>query len=251
MPIFDLEQKQRFDEIQSFIEKLKNSAILFERYSRLGIELVSILKSIQNDLQKNENYRTSVDFTTLTTKMKQISDAFATHFQFVIDKISRPLQNEVSMFCENLSKQEREFSSKASTYKKSEEQFVSLSPTNKNQTKASRQAQMIHAHTKSSLSFYDFFVTMEEFDLKMKYLLPKINYDFIETWMNSFFPLALHFKEEENNFSSLKKNIETSFHDYGDYTKNTSTLKQNLCCQIPIFWEKISSSFTLTNVFTA
>lgn len=174
MPMFDLEQKQRFDVIKGFLEKLKASATQFEKYSKLGLELVSILKSTQLDLQRDENYHISANLSILPTKMKQISDAFSAHFQFVSDKISKPLQKDVAELSEELFKHEKDFSSKCLSYRTSEEKYVSLSPTVREQQKTHRGNQMIYAHTQSSLSFYDLYVQMELFDRKMKYLIPKI-----------------------------------------------------------------------------
>jgi hypothetical protein len=69
---------------------------------------------------------------------------------------------------------------------------------------------------------------MDAFGTFMKFFIPKFQYNFAESWEESFSPLAAYFTEEKLAFSNIKKILDTPKQEYDEILKKTSEHKQNL-----------------------
>ena len=168
VPAFIVEQKRRFDELNTYGQTMKRLVEHFISYANYGKKLCEHLNAIRDTLKEFDIVCTDPKFKPYINSLSWVCKAFETHFVTVESQITVPLSKYTLEDLPSLNEKEKEYQKALAAYSMAEEKYIGISTNAKKGLREEREQNLTMSHTLLALGFFDFSSKMEGLELSLQ-----------------------------------------------------------------------------------
>jgi len=180
-PMYDMEQKKRYQQIIASTEPLNGICQGIEKYVMYGQKMCSAFDEIIGSFSMIENVQMNKLFLQIFSSFRDIASIFRNHFDYVGSSIINPINNFLKNDVQCLTSIQKSFTSLHEKYIDSTDKYVSMPAKSQLKKVEAKKKVMFDSHRVSSSSFFEFVNQMDIIDLKFNNLIGSLLVSYVRS----------------------------------------------------------------------